>query len=228
MAETKKVDINACMWPYYDPSLLLKILDFYQKNNTYDKAKLLEQRLKVLSCTMMNSAARSVYKELYGHENFPPQYEEHLKKVNEKKAFLEKGLEKALAFLKSEEMVNMLKEEKLFNMSYIKSNFAFDNKQLDMLFEYGKFLYDCGQYSGITFGQYDILEALNLLYFFRRLSANGEMNISALWGQLSGYILLELPEKAFETFVKLKDNIDSLVLLFSHNYLIHSHLQWIS
>jgi len=35
--------------------------------------------------------------------------------------------------------------------------------------------------------------------------------MSALWGQLSGYIQLELPEKIFETFVKLKENIDTMV-----------------
>ncbi len=217
MAENKKADINACMWPYYDPSLLLKILDFYLAKATHDKPKLLEQKLKILSCTMMNTAARSVYKELYGHENYPASYDEHLKKVNDKKAALEKGLEKALAFLRSEEVVNMLKEEKLFNMSYIKSNFSFDDKQLDMLLEYAKLLYDCGQYSGMIFDLLGLqlkIDALNLLYFFRRLSNNKEKNISALWGQLGGYILLGQSDKAFETFVKLKDNVDSLVLFF--------------
>ena len=53
-----------------------------------------------------------------------------------------------LAFLKSQPMVEMLKEEKLFNMSYIKSNFAIDETQLDLLHDYAKFLYDSGAYSG--------------------------------------------------------------------------------
>jgi len=38
--------------------------------------------------------------------------------------------------------------------------------------------------------------------------------MSALWGQLSCYLLLNLSDKAFETFVKLKDNIDSLVIWY--------------
>eukprot|EP00826_Nyctotherus_ovalis_P048888 TRINITY_DN5813_c0_g2_i1.p1 TRINITY_DN5813_c0_g2~~TRINITY_DN5813_c0_g2_i1.p1 ORF type:complete len:121 (+),score=15.52 TRINITY_DN5813_c0_g2_i1:387-749(+) len=105
-------------------------------------------------------------------------------------------------------MVSMLKEEKLFNMSYIKANFSFEDTQLSDLFEYAKLLYDCGDYKGTSLLK---LDALDLLYFFRRLSNHKEKNISALWGQLSCYILLNNSDKAFETFVKLKDNIDSLV-----------------
>ena len=78
-------------------------------------------------------------------------YDEHLKKVTEKKNTLEKELEKMLTFLRSQEMVAMLKEEKLFNMSYIKSNFSFDEKQLELLFDYAKFLYEYGSYSGTLF-----------------------------------------------------------------------------
>lgn len=71
MAEIKTVDINACMWPFFDNGLLLKITDFCIQKNVYEKRKMLEQKLKLLSCTMMNSSARSVYKELYNHETYP-------------------------------------------------------------------------------------------------------------------------------------------------------------
>ena len=56
------------------------------------------------------------------------------------------------------------------------------------------------------------IEAVDLLYIYRRLSNHKKENISALWGQLSGYILLNTHNKIYETFLKLKDNIDSLVL----------------
>lgn len=68
----------------------------------------------------------------------------------EKKTALEKSLEKVLSFLKSKEMVEMLKEEKLFNMSYIKANFQFEEKDLELLFSYAKLLYDQGLYLGIN------------------------------------------------------------------------------
>jgi hypothetical protein len=72
MAETKDTDINKFMWPYYDPSLLLKILDFYQKEKVYDAKTILNQRVKVLSCTKMDTALRNTFKELHGNTNYPP------------------------------------------------------------------------------------------------------------------------------------------------------------
>ena len=45
-------------------------------------------------------------------------------------------------------MVEMLKEEKLFNMSYIKANFQFEEKDLELLFSYAKLLYEQGLYPG--------------------------------------------------------------------------------
>jgi len=60
---------------------------------------------------------------------------------------LEKLLERALNFLRSEQVISMLKEEKLFNMSYIKTNFFFDETQLNQLFQYAKLLYDQGDYN---------------------------------------------------------------------------------
>jgi len=147
-----------------------------------------------------------------GHKSVA--YDEHLKQVNEKKAELEKALEKTLSFLRSQEMINMLKEEKLFNMSYIKSNFSVDDKQLELLFEYAKFLYECGQYPGIKVNR-ESIDAINYLLFYRRLSNNREKNISALWGQLGSYLMLEIHEKAYETFIKLKDYIDSMVTAYN-------------
>ena len=60
----------------------------------------------------------------------------------------------------------------------------------------------------------ELIEAVNFLNFYRRLSNRKEKNVSALWGQLGCYILLEQQDKAYETFVKLKDNIDSMVTIF--------------
>lgn len=71
MAEFKDVDINKFMWLYYDPCLLLKIIDFYLKEKVYDRQELLEQRVRVLSCTRMDSKLRAAFKELHGNDNYP-------------------------------------------------------------------------------------------------------------------------------------------------------------
>lgn len=71
MEKEKLLDINKCIWPYYDSHLLLKILDFYLKENVYEKTKVLEQKLKVLSLTKMDSELRNTYKELKRESDFP-------------------------------------------------------------------------------------------------------------------------------------------------------------
>ncbi len=162
MADTRGKDINACIWPYYDCGLLLKIVDYYLDKKTYERRGLLEQKLRLLSKTMMSESARNVFKELRGEEPVSPgtegdktvEIEEQGKRCAEKKAELEKSLEKMLGFLRSQPMVEMLKEEKLFNMSYIKSNFDIDEAQLELLFDYAKLLYDTGAYAG-TYPSHD-------------------------------------------------------------------------
>jgi len=149
MSESKKLDINVSLWQYYDSTLLIKIIDFYLKKGTYDKSKLLAQKLKVLGNTNLDALARTTFKELHGNDKYPSSYDEHLIKMNEKKKELETILEKPLAFLRSEAMVNMLKEEKLFNMTYIKQNFDFDEKSLELIYQYAKLLYDSGLIAGI-------------------------------------------------------------------------------
>jgi len=72
MAETKDTNINKFMWPYYDPSLLLKILDFYQKEKVYDNKAILNQRIKILSYTKMDEELRNTFKEFHGNTNYPP------------------------------------------------------------------------------------------------------------------------------------------------------------
>lgn len=84
----------------------------------------------------------------YKDNIIPSGYDEQQKAIEDQKAKFERELEKTLNFLKSKEMVEMLKEEKLFNMSYIRSNFSLDEKQLELLYDYAKFLYEYGSYEG--------------------------------------------------------------------------------
>ncbi len=218
MAEVKTPDINAYLWPYFDSGLLLKLIDFYIAKGTHDKRALLAQKLKTLSFTMMDSAARSAYKELNGNENYPAcnrarcnviiAYEEHLKKVGAHKADLEKALE---PLLKSAELVDMIKDEKLFNAAKAKSAFPADDQHLGTLFDYAKFLYDCGMYTGTPSPDDRIIDALNFLGFFRKVSSNKEKTMSALWGQLGCCIMLDQGDKAVETLGKLKEGIEAMV-----------------
>eukprot|EP00826_Nyctotherus_ovalis_P031873 TRINITY_DN2563_c0_g2_i3.p1 TRINITY_DN2563_c0_g2~~TRINITY_DN2563_c0_g2_i3.p1 ORF type:complete len:201 (+),score=85.03 TRINITY_DN2563_c0_g2_i3:179-781(+) len=194
-------DINSLMWPYYDPSLLLKLLDFHLKEKVYDQKAVLEQRAKVLSATRLDSAFRSALKDL--DRDPPSDYELHLKEAKESRKKMEEELREVLEALREEEAVKMLSGEKEMKLKKIVEDIEIDEKVLSTLFEYAKMLYDSGEYE----------EAVRLLYFFELESNNKEDIISSLWGQLGGYIVLDQKQKSCHAFIRLKDAVDSLVFL---------------
>ena len=59
--------------------------------------------------------------------------------------------------------------------------FSIGPEQIDALYHYAKFQFECGNYSA----------AAEFLYHYRTLSTDNERNMSALWGKLAAEILLQ-------------------------------------
>ncbi|ONL98881.1 Eukaryotic translation initiation factor 3 subunit E [Zea mays] len=74
--------------------------------------------------------------------------------------------------------------------------------QIEALYQYAKFQFECGNYSG----------AANYLYQYGALCTNSERNVSALWGKLAAEILMQSWDLALEELNRLKEIIDSKVL----------------
>jgi translation initiation factor 3 subunit E len=72
---------------------------------------------------------------------------------------------------------------------------------LSKLYELAQFQYACGDYAG----------AADMLYHYRILSTDYEMNVNALWGKLAAEILTQNLEEALEDLDKLKELIDQKV-----------------
>lgn len=77
--------------------------------------------------------------------------------------------------------------------------------QIEALYQYAKFQFECGNYSG----------AADYLYQYRALCTNSDRSLSALWGKLAAEILMQNWDIALEELNRLKEIIDSKV--FSHN-----------
>ena len=75
--------------------------------------------------------------------------------------------------------------------------------QIEALYQYAKFQFECGNYSG----------AADYLYQYRALCTNSERSVSALWGKLAAEILMQNWDVALEELNRLKEIIDSKVLL---------------
>uniref|UniRef100_A0A804LMX6 Eukaryotic translation initiation factor 3 subunit E n=1 Tax=Zea mays TaxID=4577 RepID=A0A804LMX6_MAIZE len=71
--------------------------------------------------------------------------------------------------------------------------------QIEALYQYAKFQFECGNYSG----------AADYLYQYRALCTNSERNVSALWGKLAAEILMQNWDVALEELNRLKEIINS-------------------
>ncbi|TYJ05004.1 hypothetical protein E1A91_A12G134600v1 [Gossypium mustelinum] len=71
--------------------------------------------------------------------------------------------------------------------------------QIEALYQYAKFQFECGNYSG----------AADYLYQYRALCTNSERSLSALWGKLAAEILMQNWDIALEELNRLKEIIDS-------------------
>merc|ERR1712212_349239 len=77
---------------------------------------------------------------------------------------------------------------------------AFAPEYLDVLYDFAKFQYECGNYSG----------AAEYLYFHRVLAPPTDKNfMNALWGKLASEILMQNWETALEDVNRIKEIIDS-------------------
>ncbi len=74
-------------------------------------------------------------------------------------------------------------------------------EQIEALYDYAKFQFECGNYSG----------ASDYLYQYRTLCTNSDRSFSALWGKLAAEVLMQNWDVAVEELNRLKEIIDSKV-----------------
>lgn len=100
-------------------------------------------------------------------------------------------------------MLSLVHIPMLFSCSKL-NNYNFNQigpEQIEALYQYAKFQFECGNYSG----------AAEYLYQYRALCTNSERSLSALWGKLAAEILMQNWDVALEELNRLKEIIDSKV-----------------
>lgn len=101
-------------------------------------------------------------------------------------------------FLSNEDNVKLLKQDKTQNMTFLQKEFSIGGEQVDALYHFAKWNFECGNYSA----------AAEYLYHYRSLSTDPQRNISALWGKVGADILLQDFDTAMDDLLKLKELLD--------------------
>jgi len=87
------------------------------------------------------------------------------------------------------------------------------SEQIEALYQYAKFQFECGNYSG----------ASDYLYQYRTLCTNSDRSFSALWGKLAAEVLMQNWDVATEELNRLKEIIDSKVISAAHDMILVTH-----
>ncbi|RKO83185.1 eIF3 subunit 6 N terminal domain-containing protein [Blyttiomyces helicus] len=180
------------------------------RHQLYSKEDLLQAKFELLSKTKMIDYANVVYQEIHGLEGSEENMPDYDERRNEALGRLEELQEESaqiMQMIQDPVVIQQLKQDKLANVLFLTQNFDFKPEMLDSLYEFATFNYAVGNYTA----------AAEMLYHFRILSTDFELNASALWGKLGSEMLTQNWDTALDDLTKLKELLDQ------RSFTSHSH-----
>ena len=165
-------------WQDLDRHLVFPLLEFIQMQKVYPEAEILEAKIQLLQKTNMIDFAADIYKTLHNAKEAPAEMMKRREEVIGNLQQLQVKAEKVVNFLSDPALVKQLRSDKSYNLNLLQNEHGIGAEDVDALFHYAKFQFECGNYSA----------AAEFLYHYRSLCTNGERGASALWGKFaSGY-----------------------------------------
>ncbi|TVU39986.1 hypothetical protein EJB05_13431 [Eragrostis curvula] len=192
-------DLTALMAAQLDRHLVFPLLEFLQEQQLYPDGEILEAKIRLLNGTNMVDYAMDIHKSLHGTEDVPADMVARRSEVLARLKSLDAAAAPIVAFLQNPQLVQELRPDKQYNIHMLQERFQIGPDQIEALYQYAKFQFECGNYSG----------AADYLYQYRALCTNSERSVSALWGKLAAEILMQNWDVALEELNRLKEIIDS-------------------
>eukprot|EP00891_Asterochloris_glomerata_P002480 jgi/Astpho2/2480/e_gw1.00048.70.1_t len=209
-------DLTATLARSLDRHLVFPLLEFLSARQLYPDDQIEQGKIDLLTKTNMVDYAMDIYQNLHG-KAAPQSMKDQRSQVVGKLKTLQAQAESIVEFLSNEGLVKQLKQDKAQNLQWLQQQHNIGPDQIEALYHYAKFQFDCGNYS----------VAAEFLYHYRSLSTNPERNLSALWGKLAAEILMQNWDTAMDYLTKLKDVVDAntfaplLVQLQQRTWLMH-------
>ncbi|KAK9125171.1 hypothetical protein Scep_014017 [Stephania cephalantha] len=140
-----------------------------------------------------------IHKSLYQTEDVPQDMVDRRVEVVARLKSLEELAAPLISFLQNPSLINELKSDKQYNLQMLLDRYQIGPEQIEALYQYAKFQFECGNYSG----------AADFLYQYRALCTNNERSLNAFWGKLAAEILMQNWDVALEEQNRLREIIDA-------------------
>lgn len=192
-------DLTWKVAPQLDRHLVFPLLEFLQERQLYNDEEILKAKIELLSETNMVDYAMDIHKSLYHTDQVPQEMVDRRVDVVDRLKSLEGSAAPLIKFLQDAALVQELRPDKQYNIQMLSERHQIGVDQIEALYQYAKFQFECGNYSG----------AADYLYQYRALCTNPERSLSALWGKLAAEILMQNWDTALDELNRLKEIIDS-------------------
>ncbi|KAH7557266.1 hypothetical protein JRO89_XS11G0091500 [Xanthoceras sorbifolium] len=192
-------DLTQRIAPQLDRHLVFPLLEFLQERTLYPDEQILKSKIELLNKTNMVDYAMDIHKSLYHTEDVPQDMVERRAEVVARLKSLEEAAAPLVSFLQNASAVQELRADRQYNLQMLNDRYQIGPDQIEALYQYAKFQFECGNYSG----------AADYLYQYGALCTNSERSLSALWGKLAAEILMQNWDIALDELNRLKEKIDS-------------------
>merc|ERR1719415_332832 len=164
--------------------------------------------------------AMDVHKSLYPDQEVPPTLVDKRASVVEQFKELQAETDPVLGIFNEPEVTKQIQASRDSKqlLDFLSKGYDFKTSMIDTCYNFAKFQYECGNYSG----------ASEYLYFHRILVQPSDKNyLNGMWGKLASEILMQNWDAALEDLKRLQQFIDestfgsNLQLLQQRTWIIH-------